>query len=82
LYFAENGEVSYFALGTAIAERLSMGAVVSMSAEDAAAQWGNARAFYTYGSNSRVQARRAREELGWGPRHGSVLDWIRDQMPL
>jgi len=81
-YFAENGEVSYFALGTAIAERLSMGAVVSMSAEDAAAQWGAARAFYTYGSNSRVQARRAREELGWEPRHGSVLHWIRDEMPL
>lgn len=81
-YFAENGEVSYLALGTAIAERLSMGAVVSLPAQDAAAQWGASRAFYTYGSNSRVRAIRAREELGWEPCHGSVLDWIRDEMPL
>jgi len=81
-YFAENGEVSYLDLGNAIAERLSMGAVVSVRAEDAAEQWGAARAFYTYGSNSRVHARRARAELGWEPCHGSVLDWVRDEMPL
>ena len=59
-----------------------MGPVESVAAEEAAAAWGPGRAYYTFGSNSRVRARRARRELAWTPRHGSVLDWIRDEMPL
>ena len=76
-YFAENGEVSFADIGKAIASRLGMA-----PAEEAAASWGPARAYYTFGSNSRVRARRARRELGWAPRHGSALDWIRDEMPV
>ena len=81
-YFAENGEVSHRALGLAIAARLNLGAVASITAEDAARVWGEARAFYTYGSNSRVHAKRARQELGWKPHCSSVLHWIRDEMPI
>ena len=81
-YFAENGEASFAEIGEAIAARLGLGPVESMAAEDAAAQWGEARAFYTYGSNSRVRALRAHRELGWRPHHESVLAWIASDMPL
>jgi nucleoside-diphosphate-sugar epimerase len=81
-YFAENGEVSFAAIGSAIAERLGLSGVESIPAEDAARLWGTTRAFYTFGSNSRVIARRARRELGWNPRHDSALTWIREEMPI
>lgn len=81
-YFGENGEASFAAIGDAIASRLGLGRVASVAAEDAARLWGPARAYFTYGSNSRVRAKRARRELGWTPRHDSVLDWIRNEMPL
>ena len=54
----------------------------SVPAEEAARAWGTGRAFYTFGSNSRVRARRARRELAWTPRQVPALDWIRDQMPV
>jgi nucleoside-diphosphate-sugar epimerase len=81
-YFAESGESSFAEIGAAIAARLGLGPVEPLPAEEAAAAWGPARAYYTFGSNSRVRARRARRELGWAPRHGSALEWIGDQMPL
>lgn len=81
-YFAENGEASFVEIGKAIAERLGLGAVESWPAERMAEQWGTARAYYTFGSNSRVRAVRARHELGWSPRHASALTWIRDEMSL
>lgn len=81
-YFAENGEASFAEIGEAIAARLGLGPVESWPAEEAAAQWGDARAYYTFGSNSRVRANRARRELGWQPRHGSALSWIRHEMQL
>jgi nucleoside-diphosphate-sugar epimerase len=81
VYFAETGEASFADIGAAIAERLGLGAVESWDADEAANQWGPGRAYYTYGSNSRVRAKRARQELGWKPTHDSVLSWIRDEMP-
>ena len=81
-YFAENGEASFAEIGAAIAARLGLGAVEAWPAEQAAAEWGPGRAHFTFGSNSRVRAKRARRELGWAPRHGSALTWIRDEMPL
>lgn len=81
-YFAENGEASFAEIGEAIAARLGMGLVASVSADEAAKSWGPARAYYTYGSNSRVRASRARRELQWSPRHDSALAWIRNEMPL
>jgi nucleoside-diphosphate-sugar epimerase len=81
-YFAENGEASFAAIGEALASRLGLGRVESLPAEEAATLWGPGRAYYTYGSNSRVRAKRARRELGWSPRHGSALAWIQKEMPL
>jgi nucleoside-diphosphate-sugar epimerase len=81
-YFAENGEASFAELGAAIAKRLGLPDVTSLPPELAASQWGEAKAYFTLGSNSRVRARRAREELGWTPRHASAIDWILTEMPV
>jgi nucleoside-diphosphate-sugar epimerase len=81
-YFAENGEASFAEIGQAVAARLGLGGVDSWTAEQAASAWGEARAYYTFGSNSRVRAKRARSELRWSPRHASAVAWIRDEMPL
>jgi nucleoside-diphosphate-sugar epimerase len=81
-YFAENGEASFADIGAAISARLGLGAVQNLSAADAAHKWGEGRAFYSLGSNSRVRAKRARTELGWVPRHDSVIDWITTEMPV
>jgi nucleoside-diphosphate-sugar epimerase len=80
-YFAASGEASFNELGTALAKRLGLPGVDALPAETAAERWGEARAYFTFGSNSRVRANRARRELGWMPRHASVLDWIATEMP-
>jgi nucleoside-diphosphate-sugar epimerase len=81
-YFVENGEASYAEIGAAIARRLALGPVQAWSVDEAAAAWGEGHARYSLGSNSRVRARRARQELGWSPRHASVTAWIEHEMPL
>lgn len=81
-YFAEHGESSFAEIGEAIADRLGLGDVRSWDADAAAEEWGPARAYFTFGSNSRVRAKRAREELGWSPQHSSVLEWIREDMAI
>jgi nucleoside-diphosphate-sugar epimerase len=81
-YFVENGEASYAEIGAAIARRLGLGPVQAWTVEEAAGEWGHGAARYSYGSNSRVRARRARRELGWEPRHASVIDWIEREMPV
>lgn len=81
-YFVENGEASYRDIGAAIARRLGLGPVQSWTVEAAAAVWGEGHARYSFGSNSRVRAVRARHELGWLPRHASVTDWIEREMPI
>jgi nucleoside-diphosphate-sugar epimerase len=81
-YFAESGEASFEELCTALAKRLGLPGAASLQPEIAAAQWGEAKAYFTLGSNSRVRARRARQELGWTPRHQSVIDWIMTDMPV
>ena len=80
-YFAENGEASFRDIGDAIAARLGL-AFAPLQAEVAAERWGESRAYYTFGSNSRVRGKRARRELGWAPRHGSVVEWIASEMPV
>jgi nucleoside-diphosphate-sugar epimerase len=81
-YFAENGESSFAEIGAAIAARLQLGPVQSLDAAAAAVSWGEARAFFTFGSNSRVRAVRARQELGWQPRHTSAVAWINNEMAV
>jgi len=81
-YFIENGETSFGEIGDAIARRLKLGPVESLTVEQATERWGKVHAHYTFGSNSRVRAKRARKELGWTPRHTSALTWIEEDMPL
>lgn len=81
-YFAENGEASFGEIGAAIARRLGLSGVESLPPEVAAQRWGEAKAYFSLGSNSRVRAKHARSELGWSPRHSSVLDWIADELPF
>lgn len=80
-YYVENGEASYADIVTAIGERLGLGAARPWPVEDAIAEWGFGHAVYSFGSNSRVTAAKARRELGWQPVHASALDWIRHDMP-
>jgi len=81
-YFAENGEASFGEIGEALAKRLGFDRVEGLQADIAAERWGKAKAYFSLGSNSRVRARRARRELGWSPRHASVIDWILNDMTL
>ena len=81
-YFSENGEASFAEIGAAIAKRLGLATVESLPADEAAKRWGESRAYFTLGSNSRVRALRARRELGWAPEHSSVLTWITNDMPV
>lgn len=76
-YFAENGENSMREVCAAIGRALGLGGTTqAMSLAEAAAEWGEGPAQDTMGSNSRVRAVRAREELGWVPRARALLDEI------
>ena len=76
-YFAENGENSMREVCTAIGRMLGQaGGTQTMSIEEASAEWGEGPANNTMGSNSRVRAVRAREELGWAPRGPSLIEEI------
>ncbi len=76
-YYAENGENSMRELAEAISRMLGYGGrTESMSVEEAVAEWGEGGARYTMGSNSRVRAVRAREELGWSPSALPLLDEV------
>ena len=76
-YYAENGENSMRELAEAISRMLGYGGRTEpMSVEEAIAEWGEGGARYTMGSNSRVRAVRAREELGWSPSAPSLLEEV------
>jgi len=81
-YFAENGEASYREICAAIARRLKLGEPQVWPFGEAAKELGENSAAYTFGSNSRVRARRARSELGWQPKHISATQWIEAEMPV
>ncbi len=80
-YFAESGEASFAEIGSVLSERLGL-PLEWLPAEVAAARWGEARAYFTFGSNCRVRGVHARSELGWAPVHRSVIDWIRTEPTL
>ncbi len=74
-YFAENGENSMREVGAAIGRSLGQdGRTEAMTLEEASAEWGAGPASNTMGSNSRVRAARARQELGWAPAAPSLLE--------
>jgi hypothetical protein len=72
----ENGEASFAEMAQAVADALDLGQAEPWDLESAIAEWGYEPAVYALGSNSRVRAEAARAELGWTPRHGSVVQWI------
>ena len=79
-YFVENGEASFRDMVGAIASALRLGPPQSWTIGEAIAAWGEQRAVFSLGSNSRVRGHRARAELGWQPQHSSVIDWIRESL--
>jgi nucleoside-diphosphate-sugar epimerase len=76
-YYAENGENSYRELAEAIGRMLGMGGrTAPMPIDEAVAELGESGAQFSFGSNSRVRAVRARRELGWSPNAGSLIEEI------
>lgn len=76
-YYAENGENSMREVCIAINRMLGFdGQPESMTGDQAAQVWGEGPANDTMGSNSRVRAVRARQELGWAPQGSSLLQEI------
>jgi nucleoside-diphosphate-sugar epimerase len=74
-FYAENGEASMKALAEAISRLLGFGGrTEAIPLEDAIAEWGGVAAAFTFGSNSRVRARRARAHLGWRPHRIGLLE--------
>ncbi|WP_394834689.1 NAD-dependent epimerase/dehydratase family protein [Pendulispora rubella] len=74
--FVESGEASFKDMTDAIGRALGLGPAQPFPVEDAIREWGYEHASYALGSNSRVRGKRARTELGWQPKHTSVIDWI------
>lgn len=81
-YFGSNGEASFREIAQALESRLHLGPIRSITIEEAERLWGESRARFVFGGNSRVIAKRAHDELGWRPQHTSVTDWISHQMDL
>jgi nucleoside-diphosphate-sugar epimerase len=75
-FYVENGEASFKDIAEAISRALGFGGrAESWSPEQAIREWGE-RWRLSFGSNSRVRGKRAREALGWKPRHQSLLEAI------
>jgi nucleoside-diphosphate-sugar epimerase len=76
-YFAENGENAWRDVAAAISRMLGFGGRTEpMPLEEAVAELGETAANFSFGSNSRVRAVRARRELGWSPKGCALLDDI------
>jgi nucleoside-diphosphate-sugar epimerase len=76
-YYAENGENSYREIAAAVSRMLGFGGRTQpLSMQEAVAELGEAAANFSFGSNSRVRAVRARRELGWTPTGPALLDEI------
>ena len=76
-YFAENGENSMREACVAISRMFGLGgSTQAMTLDEAAAEWGEGAAQDTMGSNSRVRARRARDQLAWAPNARPLIEEI------
>ena len=76
-YYAENGENAYREIAAAISRMLGFGGhAQAMPIGQAVAELGETAAQFSFGSNSRVRAVRARRELGWMPKARGLLDEI------
>jgi nucleoside-diphosphate-sugar epimerase len=77
--YVESGEASFREIVQAIASRLGLGSAQSWPAEAAFAAWGQEKATFSLGSNSRVRGKAA-AALGWVPKHRSITEWIAREM--
>ena len=75
-YFVENGEESFAGITGAIARSLDLPGPRPWDPDSPDNVWNPQFALHALGSNSRVRATRARELLGWQPRHDSITDWL------
>lgn len=84
LYFVENGESSFQEIAEALALRLGLTAssIEHWTEEQAIKHWGFNRARFSLGSNSRVSSQKARQVLGWQPKHASLITWITNEMEI
>jgi nucleoside-diphosphate-sugar epimerase len=78
--YVESGEEALGEVVRAIAARLGFGDAESWPAEQAFAFWGQEKATFSLGSNSRVRGRAAKQHLGWKPSHHSITDWIANEL--
>lgn len=74
LFYAENGELAWKPLASAIGRLLGLGSETKdWPIEEAVREWGVA-AITSFGSNSRVRALKARKMLGWYPKGRPILE--------
>ncbi len=78
--YVESGEEALGEVVQAIAARLDLGDARSWPAEQAVAFWGQEKATFSLGSNSRVRGGPATEALGWTRTHCSIKDWIAEEL--
>ncbi len=73
-FFAEQGECRMKDIAMAIGRMLGLGEETrELSLDEAAQRWNASAAHYTFGSNSRVSAAKARAQLGWAPSRPGVI---------
>ncbi|SMF02403.1 Nucleoside-diphosphate-sugar epimerase [Tistlia consotensis] len=76
-FFAAQGEARLRDIAVAIGRMLRLGdRTEPLDLNEAVQRWGPSGAHYTFGSNSRVSAARARERLGWSPSRPGLIEEI------
>ncbi|HJT72755.1 MAG TPA: NAD-dependent epimerase/dehydratase family protein [Chitinophaga sp.] len=76
-FYAENGESSLKNIALSVSKRIGKeGDITSISMDEAVKHFGSEGAYFALGSNSRCNADKARETLGWKPRYNSIHDFI------
>ncbi|MEV0381264.1 NAD-dependent epimerase/dehydratase family protein [Nonomuraea sp. NPDC050643] len=75
-YFVESGEESFGAMTSALARALGLPGPRPWDPDSPGNLWDPGFARHALGSNSRVRGARARDLLGWSPRHHSIVEWI------
>ncbi len=84
-YYLENGEASLKSIVESIARLLGGKPAQGWDIDSAIAEWGPQSAWFSLGGNSRVNADKARRELGWKPRGAGLFEeiergWYRRQL--
>lgn len=76
-YYAENGENSLKEVAEAVSRLLGFGSrAESLSVPEAYVEYGEMMTNLSFGSNSRVRAKRAHGDLGWFGKQRSLIDEI------